>query len=113
MLDVPLAIYASSLEQTSSAPLEFFSTSRKLRARLSLGWPRLERIHDKLVYKGPLPKNCSCNHIHSPMIGTSSDDVFCSSSSHSFTSDFWKLFVADHPLDAELSSLRDEGLPTD
>ena len=24
MLDVPLAIYASSLEQTSSAPLEFF-----------------------------------------------------------------------------------------
>ena len=94
-------------------PLGVFSTSRKLRARLSLGWPRLERIHDRLVYKGPLPKNCSCNHIHSPMIGTSSDDVFCSSSSHSFTSDFWKHFVADHPLDAELSSLRDEGLPTD
>ena len=47
------------------------------------------------------------------MIGTSSDDVFCSSSSHTFTSDFWKHFVADHPLDAELSSLRDEGLQTD
>ena len=94
-------------------PLGVFSTSRKLRARLSLGWPHLERIRDKLVYKGPLPKNCACNHIHTPMIGTSSDDVFCSSSSHTFTSDFWKHFVADHPLDAELSSLRDEGLPTD
>ena len=65
-------------------PLGVFSTSRKLRARLSLGWPRLERIHDKLVYKGPLPKNFACNHIHTPMIGTSSDDVFCSSSSHTF-----------------------------
>ena len=94
-------------------PLGVFSTSRKLRARLSLGWPHLERIRDKLVYKGPLPKNCACNHIHTPMIGTSSDDVFCSSSSHSLTSDFWKLFVADHPLDSELSSLRDEGLQTD
>ena len=41
-------------------PLGVFSTSRKLRARLSLGWPR----HDRLVYKGPLPKNCACNHIH-------------------------------------------------
>ena len=94
-------------------PLGVFSTSRKLRARLSLGWPRLERIHDKLVYKGPLPKNCACNRIHSPMIGTFSDDVFCSSSSHSFSSDFWKHFVVDHPRDSELSSLRDEGLQTD
>ena len=94
-------------------PLGVFSTSRKLRARLSLGWPRLERIHDKLVYKGPLPKNCACNHIHTPMIGTSSDNVFCSSSTHTFSSDFWKHFVADHPLDSELSSLRDEGLQTD
>ena len=94
-------------------PLGVFSTSRKLRARLSLGWPRLERIHDKLVYKGPLPKNCACNHIHTPMIGTSSDDVFCSSGSHTFSSDFWKHFVTDHPLDSELSSLRDEGLQTD
>ena len=94
-------------------PLGVFSTSRKLRAQLSLGWPHLERIRDKLVYKGPLPKNCSCNHVHTPMIGTSSDNVFCSSSSHTFTADFWKHFVADHPLDAELSSLRDEGLPTD
>ena len=94
-------------------PLGVFSTSRKLRARLSLGWPRLERIRDKLVYKGPLPKNCACNHIHTPMIGTSSDDVFCSSSSHTFSSDFWKHFVVDHPLDSELSSLRDEGLQTD
>ena len=34
-------------------PLGVFSTSRKLRARLSLGWPHLERIRDKLVYKGP------------------------------------------------------------
>ena len=113
MLDVPLDTYASSLEQTSSAPLEFFSTSRTLRARLSLGWPRLERIQDKLVYKGPLPKNCACNHVHTPMIGTSSDDVFCSSSSHTFGSDFWKHIIVDHPLDSELSSLRDEGLQTD
>ena len=47
------------------------------------------------------------------MIGTSSDDVFCSSGSHTFSSDFWKLFVGDHPLDSELSSVRDEGLQTD
>ena len=47
------------------------------------------------------------------MIGTSSDDVFCSSSSHTFSSDFWKHFIIDHPLDSELSSLRDEGLQTD
>ena len=94
-------------------PLGVFSTSRKLRARLSLGWPRLERIHDRLVYKGPLPKNCACNHIHTPMIGTSADDVFCTSDTHTFSVDFWKQFVSDHPLDSELSSLRDEGLQTD
>ena len=94
-------------------PLGLFSTSRKLRARLSLGWPRLERIHDRLVYKGPLPKNCACNHIHTPMIGTSADDVFCTSDTLTFSSDFWKHFVSDRPLDSELSSLRDEGLQTD
>ena len=33
--------------------------------------------------------------------------------SHTFSSDFWKHFVTDHPLDSELSSLRDEGLQTD
>ena len=112
MLDVPLAIYASSLEQTSSAQSEFFYISQTT-STTSLGWPRLERIHDKLVYKGPLPKNCACNHVHTPMIGTSSDDVFCSSSSHTFGSDFWKHIIVDHPLDSELSSLRDEGLQTD
>ena len=47
------------------------------------------------------------------MIGTFSDDVFCSSGTHTFSSDFWKHFVTDHPLDSELSSLRDEGLQTD
>ena len=113
MLDVQLAIYASSLEQTSKRPLGAFSTSRKLRARLSLGWPRLKRVHDRLLYKGPLPKNCACNHIHTPMIGTSADDVFCTSGTHTFSADFWKQFVTDHPLDSELSSLRDEGLQTD
>ena len=94
-------------------PLGVFSTSRQLRARLALGWPRLERIHDRLVYKGPLPKSCACNHIHTPMIGTSADDVFCTSGTHTFSADFWKQFVTDHPLDSELSSLRDEGLQTD
>ena len=94
-------------------PLGVFSTSRKLRARLSLGWPRLDRIHDRLVYKGPLPKNCACNHIHTPMIGISADDVFCSSGTHIFSVDFWKHFVSDHPLESELSSLRDEGLQAD
>ena len=47
------------------------------------------------------------------MIGTSADDVFYTSGTHTFSSDFWKHFVIDHPLDSELSSLRDEGLQTD
>ena len=48
-----------------------------------------------------------------PMIGTSADDVFCTSGTHTFSADFWKHFVTDRPLDSELSSLRDEGLQTD
>ena len=72
-------------------PLGVFSTSRKLRTRLSLGWPRLDRIHDRLVYKGPLPENCACNHIHTPMIGISADDVVCSSGTHTFSVDFWNI----------------------
>ena len=47
------------------------------------------------------------------MIGTSADDVFCTSDTHTFSVDFWKQFDSDRPLDSELSSLRDEGLQTD
>ena len=113
MLDVPLAIYASSLEQTSSARSEF---SLHL-ANCGHDFHSAGRVWNVFT------TNSSTKDLYRiivlaiisipPMIGTSSDDVFCSSSSHSFSSDFWKHFIVDHPLDSKLSSLRNEGLQTD
>ena len=60
----------------SKRPTGVLSTSHQLRSRLHLGWPTFERIHDRLIYKSPLPKKCACGRRHSPLVGLSKDDEF-------------------------------------
>ena len=82
MLAVPLAICARSQEQITSARWEF-STSLHVRSRLSLGWPRLEKLHDKLVCRGPLPVSCYCAVVAIPLlIGVVDSDGFITSVSY-------------------------------
>ena len=52
-----------------------------LRSRLSLGWPCLEKLRDKLVYKGPLPVSCHCGRGDSPLIGVTDTADFITSTS--------------------------------
>ena len=93
-------------------PLGVLSTSIHLRSRLSLGWPRLETLHDKLVYTGPLPVACYCGRSHSPMIGTTDSDDFITSLFSTLGTNFWNLCVFDETLEARDISLRD-GATTD
>ena len=91
-------------------PLGALSTSIHLRSRLSLGWPRLETLCDKLVC--PLPVACYCGRSHSPMIGTTDCDDFITSLFSTLGAKFWNLCVFDETLEARDTSLRD-GATTD
>ena len=75
-------------------------------------WPRLETLHDRLVYKGPLPVACYCGRSHSPMIGTTDSDDFITSLFSSLGTKFWNHCVFDETLEARDTSLRD-GATTD
>ena len=84
----------------SKRPIGVLSTSH--RSRLHLGWPLFDRIHERLVQKGPLPESCACGRRHSPLIGFAKDDEFNTAKSIAFGIDFWQLCVLDNPLNSEL-----------
>ena len=80
MLVVQLAICVRSRKQTTSARWEFFSTSIfEVDCHLvGLVW---KKLHDKLVYKGPLPVSCYCGRGDSPLIGVTDTADFITSTS--------------------------------
>ena len=59
--------------------LGIFSNLPSLQQDLQPGWPVFSQNKELLVYKGPLPKACSCKSAHLLMIGVTADQKFCSS----------------------------------
>ena len=78
-------------------PIGVLSTCAPLRKRMSLGWPLLEKVQDKLVFQGE----------HTPVIGGSDSDSFLTSNAPGFGSKFWELCVYDDTLERRIDSLRD------
>ena len=71
-------------------PLGIFSNLPSLQQDLQPGWPVFSQNKELLVYKGPLPKTCSCKSAHLPMIGVTADQKFCSSDGLQLGVFFWR-----------------------
>ena len=73
-----LVIYVSSPQQNTCAQLASSRTSPIGHRISSMGG--LSTVGGKLVYDGPLPRHCSCQPQHSPMVGARGQEDFRSSS---------------------------------
>ena len=80
-------------------PIGVLTNCIQLQNRLSLGWPSLEQIQERLVYKGPHPLHCSCGSEHTPFIGLSENDTFRTSAAISVGIEFWVSCVYDASLE--------------
>ena len=81
-------------------PIGFLSNVPNWSKHLFYGWPQFSTVGGKLLYEGPLPRNCSCQSQHAPMVGACGQEDSQSPSQIFLGQQFWhRIFLAyDNPM---------------
>ena len=73
-------------------PIGFLSNIPNWSRQLFYGRPQFSTVGGKILYEGPLPRHCSCQPQHAPMVGAFGQEDFRSSSQAFLGQQFRYLF---------------------